>query len=210
MPVVIARNWFLVTLAAIASSGCSGVLESSKPPREVYLLQPPAVSSQSTTGASRVNLVLSVSAVPGLDSDRILVLGPDARLNPVVNAHWADHMPEVITSITRRFLSATGRFATVQQGALARPGDWLLQLELQAFFGVQDSTAEVTSVLLQWEGLLQCNDHRHGLRWQEKITVRGSSLSSLVAAHQRALDTALQQLPASIEQACPGGTAHAG
>lgn len=205
MPVVIARNWFLLALAAIALSGCSGVLESSKPPREVYLLQPPTPSSRSTSGETRINLVLSVSAVPGLDSDRILVLGTDARLNPVANAHWADHMPEVITSITRRFLSATGRFTSVQKGALARPGDWLLQLELQAFYGVQDSTGETTSVVLQWEGLLQCNDQKQGLRWQEKTATRGSSLSSLVASHQHALDAALQQLPGSIEQACPGG-----
>lgn len=197
-------RWCLALLV-IGVGGCSGVLESNKPAREVYLLQAPAAAASSATPAVNDNLVLSVTAVPGLDTDRILVLGTDARLNPAANARWPDHMPEILTSITRRYLSATGRFASVQTGSIARPGDWFLELELQAFYGIQNHAGATTTVLLQWEGRLRCNDQTHILRLQETSPNSGVSLPGLVASHQQALDAALKRLPAAITDACGQG-----
>jgi hypothetical protein len=78
----------------------------------------------------------------------------------------------------------------------------LLQLELQAFYGAQDNSGATTSVLLQWEGLLHCNDQKHVLHGREKSATQGGSLTNLVASHQHALDSAVERLPAAIEEAC--------
>jgi ABC-type uncharacterized transport system auxiliary subunit len=181
-------------------TGC-GLLESGKPARQVYLLQTPAVVA-SPSANSAPALVIAVSAVPGLDTDRILVLGDDARLNPVANAHWPDHMPEVFTSITRRYLSDSGLFSTVTQGSIARPDEWLLELEVQAFYGRQRAGGNTDGVILQLEGLLQCSGKDHVLRIARQTGASGDSLSGLVAAHQRVLDEAMQELPAEIIAAC--------
>ena len=48
---------------------------------------------------------MTVSAVPGLDTDRVLALSTDARLNQYANARWPDHLPEVLTSVMKRSLA---------------------------------------------------------------------------------------------------------
>jgi ABC-type uncharacterized transport system auxiliary subunit len=181
---------------------CCGVLESGKPARQVYLLQTPAAPAHVRPQENAPALIISVTAVPGLDTDRILVLAQDARLNPVANAHWPDHMPEVFTSIIRRYLSDSQQFNTVIQGNIARPGEWLLELELQAFYGTQGAAGAISGVVLELEGLLRCNGERHVLRMAQQASANGENLTGLVAAHQRVIDAALNELPADIVEAC--------
>ncbi len=181
---------------------CCGVLDSGKPARQVYLLQTPAAAAQAGPADNAPALTISVTAVPGLDTDRILVLGQDARLNPVANAHWPDHMPEVFTSIIRRYLSDSHQFSTVVQGSIARPGEWLLDLELQAFYGTQGSAGAISGVALKLEGLLRCDGKQHVLRIAQQTPASGENLSDLVAAHQRVTDAAMNELPADIVEAC--------
>lgn len=194
----------LILLIALLLTGCAGVLESNKPAREVYLLQPPKVSSNAVTNPAK--LVLSLITVPGLDTDDIQVLGPSARLIPVANAHWADNLPEVMSSLSRRTLVDSGLFKSVDLGDMARPGDWLLELELQAFYGVQNSTGATASVLMQLEGNIRCGADTKvktdGFKLESSKSVAAGSLADLVAAHQSALNEILQALPVRIQQSC--------
>lgn len=194
----------LMLLLTLQLTGCAGVLESNKPAREVYLLQPPVVSRTAATNPAR--LVLSLIAVPGLDTDNIQVLGPSARLIPVANAHWADYLPEVVSSLSRRTLVDSGLFKSVDLGGMARPGDWLLELELRAFYGVQNSAGATISVLMQLEGTIRCGHntemHTDGFKLESSKSVSSGSLTDLVAAHQSALNEILQALPVRVQQSC--------
>lgn len=194
--------FFAAVLVAVFLAACGSVLDSGKPARQVYLLQTPT-ATRATAETIAPALLISVTAVPGLDSDRIMALGRDARLVPVANAHWADHMPEVFNSILRRYLSETRQFHSVQDSGIARPGEWQLDLELQAFYGLLDSGGSTTAVQLKLEGLLRCGEAQHVLRIAEESSVDSSSLASLVAAHQRVVDAAMQGLPQRIIAACP-------
>ena len=194
--------YLLIVLATFLATACGSVLESGKPARQVYMLHTPKAPSNPATTAPAPTLIISVHAVPGLDTDLILVLGSDAKLIPVANGHWADNMPEVFTSITRRYLSDTGQFKTVKEATIARPGEWLLSLELQAFYGTQDSAGNTDGVELKIEGLLSCGDDQHVLRIRQKAGADAASLASLVAAHQRVLDAAMRELPTQILAAC--------
>ena len=119
--------------------------------------------------------MISVSAVPGLDTDHILVLSSDARLNPVSNAHWSDHIPEVFTSITRRYLSRSNQFGVVREGSIARTEEWLLELELQAFYGTLGYSGVTTAVVMEMEGILRCNGAQHVLRVAQEASANGES-----------------------------------
>jgi ABC-type uncharacterized transport system auxiliary subunit len=192
----------LVPLAFLAA--CAGVLESNRPAREIYLLQPPSATPL-TPATDAPRLVLSLVTVPGLDTDDIQVLAPNARLIPVANAHWPDHLPEVMSSLSRRTLVDSGQFSSVTLNDLARPGDWQLQLELQAFYGIQDSAGTTTSVRMEIEGNLHCGETRKVLRLDSLQNVRSASLADLVSAHQQALNDTLPQLPQAIGQNCAEG-----
>jgi ABC-type uncharacterized transport system auxiliary subunit len=194
------KTTFLI-LTAIGLSACAGVLESNKPAREVYLLQAPATSPV-TPSPDAPRLVLSVFTVPGLDTDNIQVLHPNARLFPVANAHWPDNLPEVMSSLSRRALMDSGLFRSISMSTIARPGEWLLELELQAFYGLQDSSGATIAVLMQLEGNLRCEERTEVLRLESRKSVQSGSLPDLVAAHQQALNETLQALPERIQQAC--------
>ncbi len=198
---MMSRRLATVLAFCLIPAGCS-ILESGKPARQVYLLQTPPAHGQAQPADGARTLILSVKAVPGLDTDRILVLAPDAHLVPVANAHWPDHLPEVFTSITRRYLSDTRQFLTVRGGSIARPDEWLLELELQAFFGIQDAAGETSSVELKMEGLLHCLETKKVLRLAEQAPVYGSGLSVLVAAYQQVVNAGMQALSAELSEAC--------
>jgi uncharacterized lipoprotein YmbA len=183
-------------------TGCSGVLESGKPSRQVYMLHSPSAAPGGSADEPAGSLVLSVHVVPGLDTDQVQVLGTDARLLPAANARWADNLPEVFTSITRRYLSDTRQFKAVHVGSIARPDEWLVELELQAFYGIQGGSGATTGVELKLEVMLRCNGQQHIQQIEKQTGVSGDTLASLVAAHQQALDAAMQELPGLIVQAC--------
>lgn len=199
----------LMLLSTAMLTGCASVLQSDKPAREVYLLQPPSISTGAAV-ADAAKLVLSLITVPGLDTDDIQVLGPNARLIPVANAHWADNLPEVMSSLSRRALVDSGLFRSVDLNDIARPGNWQLNLELQAFYGVQNSAGDIVSVLMQLEGNLRCGQktevntevNTEIFKLESRQNVASASLTDLVDAHQRALNETLQALPVRIQQSC--------
>ena len=184
-------------------TACGGVLASGKPARQVYMLQSPPVTASADTGAPEGGaLVLAVHAVPGLDTDQIQVLGTDARLLPAANARWADNLPEVFTSIARHYLSDTRQFKAVHVGSLARPDEWLVELELQAFYGIQGAGGATSGVELTMEVMLHCDEKQNVVRVTQRTGTSGDTLSSLVAAHQQVLDAAMQELPGLILKSC--------
>jgi ABC-type uncharacterized transport system auxiliary subunit len=203
---LIRTTWRVAALIVCLVPAACGILESGKPARQVYLLQTPAAVSHAEPAENAPVLIISVKAVPGLDTDRIMVLGNDAHLLPVANAHWPDHMPEVFTSITRRYLSNTGRFQAVREGSIARPDEWLLELELQAFYGIQNSADETSAVELQMEGLLRCGNSQKVLHVAQKASVHDGGLAVLVAAHQQVVDAAMQALSEKLNGACEPST----
>lgn len=183
-------------------TACGSVLTSGKPARQVYMLHSPSVTPASDAGESGGTLILSVHAVPGLDTDQVQVLGTDARLLPASNARWADNLPEVFTSITRRYLSDTRQFKSVHVGSIARSNEWLVELELQAFYGVQGGGGTTTGVELKLEVMMTCNGQQQVRQIKRQTSVSGDTLATLVAAHQQALDAAMQELPGLIVTAC--------
>ncbi len=175
-------------------TACSGLLSSDAPSRQHYLLQPYNGHSSEATDETWPVLVLTVSAVPGLDTDHIQALSTDARLIQYANARWTDFLPEVLTSVMRRSLASTGRFEAVNTKRGSDTNQWTLKLEVQQFYGILDSAEQTTSVRVRFEGNLSCNDQEHQLQLSASEPVRTNRLEVVVSAHQQALDEANGQL----------------
>ena len=188
-------------LAAVVLSACSGVLTSDQPAKRYYTLMP--LSGTPLTGdADAPTLALRLTAVPGLDSDRIQALGPDASLQRYANARWPDHLPEVLGSVLRRSLEASGRFSGVSAGARAPAGAWSLDLEIQQFYGVRSAAGATRSVLVELAGELACGDRRRTIRLRHESPVGEERLAAVVAAHQEGLDAVTRELLSNIESIC--------
>lgn len=191
--------WFLLPLAALLLSACSGLLTSDQPPRQVYLLQPSPATDGDEAGTP---VQIRVTAVPGLDTDHILALTPDAQLSPYANARWADHLPEVLASVLQRSLEPTAVGDTVGLGADSAPRVATIDLELRAFYGIRSAGDITRSVRAELAGTLNCNDRTFELRLSAAPRVAEERLATVVAAHQQALDDITARLRDRLDAAC--------
>jgi ABC-type uncharacterized transport system auxiliary subunit len=107
----------------------------------------------------------------------------------------------VLTSLLRRSLEATGRYATTDT-SVSRAGDWTLQLEVRQFYGRQDAEGVTRSVLVELAGSLTCDDHDEPLRLTATEAVREQRLSTIVAAHQAGLDSVTRDLLELLARHC--------
>ena len=189
----------LITVVALLAlilqiTACSGLLSSETAARQHYLLQPYNGNSGGDSGDSWPVLALTVSAVPGLDTDHIQALGTDARLIQYANARWADFLPEVLTSVMRRSLASSGRFQAVNTKRGSDTDQWTLNLEVQQFYGILLGADQTSSVSVRFEGTLSCMGQEHQLQLSASKPVHSNRLESVVRAHQQALDEASGQL----------------
>jgi ABC-type uncharacterized transport system auxiliary subunit len=190
-----------LTAPLLLLAACSGVMDSAQPAKQYYMLAPCCDSSAGGADPGPA-LVLTVGAVPGLDTDRVLALSGDARLNQYANARWPDHLPEVLTSVIKRSLASSGRFSDVTAGGRAKDGGWFLQLEVQQFYGIRGASGNTSSVVVEVSGSIECGDKRHAFTLTDSNTVGEERLSGVVAAHQRGLDEVTRQVMAEIAQSC--------
>ena len=192
----------LLAAAVALTQACSGLLTSEQAPRQQYLLAPVQEPAATAGVMPSARLALQVSAIPGLDTDRVLALGADARLQQYSNARWPDHLPEVLASTLQRSLESTGLFASVDVTDRAADGGWLLQLEAREFYGIRDPAGNTSSVRVTLAGAIGCGGERHRLELSGAQSVTAQRLASIVAAHQSSLDAVTRQLFEHIEQAC--------
>jgi ABC-type uncharacterized transport system auxiliary subunit len=191
-----------LALATLLVSACSGVMDSKQPAKQYYLLSPDTTSTGTTTSSTAPVLSLTVSVVPGLDTDRVLVLSPDARISPYANARWPDHLPEVITSVLKRSLTSSGQFSSVEESSRRNGDGWLLQLEVQQFYGIQNGAGETSSVRVEMAGTIQCNGKIAPISLSDSNSVTEERLATVVAAHQQGLNDVTQQLFQQLDNAC--------
>lgn len=191
-----------ILLPLVLLTACAGLLTSEQPARQNYLLRPYEANFAPAGGAAQPDLLLHLSVIPGLDTDRILALGTDARLNHYANARWPDHLPEVLASVMQRSLQSTGRFADVKVAPTGAEDAWTLDLELREFYGIQDAAGSTSSVHAGLAGRLVCGDQAHALSAAESTPVAEERLAAVVAAHQAALDSVTRQLIERMQALC--------
>jgi ABC-type uncharacterized transport system auxiliary subunit len=190
-----------IAWAAIAS-GCGGMLTSDQPPEHVYWLEATTLPSGETSTERSPDLRVVVHTIPGLDTDRILVKGPGARLNYYAGARWPDHLPEVLTATVRLSLESSGLFDRVISRPQIKGDEWLLELELREFFAVVTTTDSPPQVHVQLVGRLTCGLEEAVINATTTALAQQNNLSSIVAAFQSATNSALISLVGQMEPGC--------
>ena len=187
---------------AVSLSGCGGLLTSDQPPERVYWLEAEGLQLGAASTENLPALIVTVDAVPGLDTDRILVMEPNARLNHYAGARWADHLPEVLTATVRLALESSGRFSRVSSGTRINGSEWLLELELRKFFAVATAPDTPPQVHVQLAGQLNCGVASTAVSAAATTRAQENSLSRIVAAFQDATDEALISLSRQLVSSC--------
>jgi len=174
----------LSLLGLLLLSACSGLTTSDKPVTRTWMLMPLEQSSGSAPPAEVTTIELSVVAVPGLDTDKILTLSGDAELNSFSGARWAEHTPEMLESLVARSLQGSGKFNVVTSQA-----DCDLRVEVQEFFAYTGSTGSAIEVRIELAGQYSCRSEKpRPIHLQALIPVHDAKMSMIVAAFQEGIN----------------------
>lgn len=186
----------VVLLIPLTLTACSGLLESNEPADRVYRLASFVMDATSEDASSYPSLQVTITAAPGMDTDRLLVLEGDARLNHYAAARWPDNAPEVLGSALRTTLQSVGTFSRVNHAASAHGADWLLELEIRELF--------VESNTVRWNlgGYVSCHGADRPVSLRSSVATDDSSLRLIVAAHQKALDEVSGKLADELADIC--------
>lgn len=184
---MIARILFALVLSWPVLTACSSLLQSEQPAKQYWMLAPLENAEPLSQPVE-----LRLSAVPGLDTDRVQALAHDAALHRYANARWADNLPEVLGSVLSRSLD--------NPEAAGEP--LRLDLEVHEFFGRMNAAQQTTAVRVSIAGSVQCNGDFHRLAAKASPSVASENLSVIVAAHQAGLDDVTRQLIGQIKARC--------
>jgi ABC-type uncharacterized transport system auxiliary subunit len=201
----------LILVAGTSLSACGGLLQSDAPAASEWWLEPSSVTAISELPYP---LVLNLTVVPGLDSDRVLNLNDAARLNSYAGAYWPDTLPVLLESLVYRSLAAQTRGAPgdngpgptataspVRTGERAGNEECLLSLEVQRFFGRVDADNRTRTVEVAMTGQLSCPNGQRVISHSHEAPVGSNRMSAIVAAFQQALDNNLRAIAAQATRA---------
>ena len=197
----ISRNFVVLSLAVmmLALGACSGLTQSDKPAMRTWWLEPYMDLSPDKTPALPSLLSLSVTVVPGLDTDRILTLSENAELNHYSSARWAENLPELLASLTGRSLESSGRFEVLSAGTAGGRDHCDLHLEVREFFASLEPSGLTSDVRLAVHGRYQCESAEAlALMVKASVPVHDQQMSAIVAAFQQATDEILKKILTTI------------
>ncbi len=180
-------------------TACGGLTRSDKPVMHTWMLMPLEQSVQTSPSERLTSVAVSVVVVPGLDTDRILTLSKEAELNYFAGARWADHIPEMLESLTERTLQASGNFDVISSQVGGGHEDCDLRLEVQEFYAFSGSPGSGDEVRIALGGQYSCRSGKSKpIHVQASIPIYEQNMSIIVAAFQKGTDKVMTDLLVNI------------
>ena len=191
----------LTIALSILLTGCGSILTSDQPADQIYWLEPQDLASRSTVPTSASRLSVTLTVIPGLDTDRILIKGPGPLMSHYAGARWADNLPDVVESLIERSLASTGLFS--QAGGDTTESD--IDLEVREFFAVAVSLGSAPTIRVHLAGSVECGAKSGVLDARAANIASDNRLSAIVGAFQRTLGEVLSELAAQLQRHCHDG-----
>lgn len=190
------RRFAWVLLAVLfCLAACSGLTKSDKPAITTWWLTPYTGMAVVGEAVKPEPFSVTVTAVPGLDTDKILTLSNNSELKPYSAARWVDNLPELTQSLVERSLEASGRFEVVSAGSRPVPGKCELRMELREFYAALDSSGRSRDVMVALEGQYICGSEDAVLiHLGSSLPIDDGRMSNIVATFQRAFDDVIKDL----------------
>jgi ABC-type uncharacterized transport system auxiliary subunit len=189
------------SLIIAVAPGCSSLFTSDAPPETVYWLEAFEVP-RSTPIDGAPSIAVGFTAAPGLDGDRVLVRGPGATLNSYARARWADRVPEVLSTVVRTVLEDSGRFSRVSSSTSGVRSDWVLDLELRAFYAVVTAEGAPPTIEVEIRGYLECRGREVPIRIASQASTSANTLTGIAEGFQTAVDMSAMELMDQITGPC--------
>ena len=190
------RHLLLGAATAVLVAGCGGNLIGPGPAPQLYLLKPdfgpvdgPAVSWQLD--------VETPDASDSLDTSRIALLNPPARLDYFANAAWPDQLPALVQSALVQAFEQSGKITGVAADSAGLRSDYTLLTEICDFNAVYDAPDSVPKVKVRIVAKLvhsHARDIVQTLEASQEVPAGANSIDNVVIAADQALSTVVKQI----------------
>jgi ABC-type uncharacterized transport system auxiliary subunit len=145
------RVQMLMVPSVLALAGCSGLLHSTAPALQLYVLAPPEVvtivinEGRPAPPSSAPRIVAPTLRIdrplpgPALNTDRIALLRPGNRLDYYAGSRWSAPLADLVSDLQLRVFRVDSAWSAVADDRSGFSTDYLLQTSIDRF------TAEYTS-----------------------------------------------------------------
>jgi ABC-type uncharacterized transport system auxiliary subunit len=200
-----------VACGALFLTACGGLLETTIPAPQSYVLRLPARPTPATPSRAGTLLLQRPEPGPGLDSDRIVLLRSDSRFDTYAASRWATAAPDMLEALIVESLRGGGAFSAVFDDTSPYAPVYDLRCTMRRFEA--DYTAETKDLNMggNWPVVfvtLDCTLGRHRDRTllasftaQGSAPARADRLNDIVAAFGAATLTAVNELERQVAAA---------
>jgi ABC-type uncharacterized transport system auxiliary subunit len=185
------------SLVVLGLAGCGGLLETTIPAPQSYVLRMPARTAPAVANGAGSLLMQRPEAGPGLDSDRIVLLRSDSRFDTYAASRWAAAAPDMLESVIVEGLRDSGAFSAVFDDSSPYAPRYDLRCSLRRFEADYTTGGSAPTVFVA----LDCTLGRHRDREllasftaQGSTAARADRLNDVVAAFSAATQAALSEL----------------
>lgn len=185
--------WILMCLSL---SACSVLTQSDKAAVTTWWLVPYIGEAKVISPQTDLKVVsFEVTAVPGLDTNKILALTSELELKPYAGARWADHVPDIAESLLARSLAASGRFKVLEPGTVIPGEACSLRMEVREFFTRLNGADLTDRVTLSFVGQYQCGSNQVvPVNLSSSLPVQDGRMKNIVTSFQDAMDDVTREL----------------
>jgi ABC-type uncharacterized transport system auxiliary subunit len=205
----------LVSALLLGLSGCSGLLHSTAPALQLYVLQPPEVVSvtfdsnrpvppssapRSPLPSLRIGRPLPA---PGLNTDRIALLRPGNRLDYYAGSRWSAPLAELVSELELTVFRVDSTWSAVADDRSSFNADYLLQTSIDRFAAEYATETGPPLIHVDLHGLLIRRSDGSlvgSLVVSGSMMARENHMASVVEAFSQAAQQAIIDLQAKSDQ----------
>ncbi len=160
------RQRCLLICALLALTGCSGLLHSTAPAVQLYVLgapqlvtvvfdaDRPAPPGSAPLPAAPTLRIDRPQAGPGLNTDRIALLRPGNRLDYYAGSRWSAPLTELVSDLERTVFRSDALLAAVADDRSSFNTDYLLQTSIDRFTAEYQDESGAPTIHVDLHGLL--------------------------------------------------------
>jgi ABC-type uncharacterized transport system auxiliary subunit len=188
-----------LAMLLLCTGGCSGLTQSRQAAVRIWLLKPYVLAAASPARQPTA-VGVTVTVIPGLDSDHIMTLSGDSELNHFAAGRWPDNLPELTASLISRTMMESGRFEVVTRRGSGVRADCNLHLLVEKFYAALGPSGNTSAVQVAMAGRYVCRGRRPDrFELSSDVAVNDPRMSGIVAAFQQAVDEVMGQLLQALQ-----------
>ena len=196
-------RWPLIALL-LGLPGCSGLLHSTAPALQLYVLEPPQEASvtfdadrppgsapRSAAPSLRISRPLPA---PALNTDRIALLRPGNRLDYYAGSRWGAPLADLVSDLELTVFRVDSTWSAVADDRSSFNADYLLQTSLDRFTAEYASESGPPLIHVDLHGLLIRRSDGNlvgSFAIAENVMAKENRMASVVAAFSLAAQEAI-------------------